>query len=874
MARELPTGTVTFLFTDMEGSTRLLQSLGEAYEGILDEHHRLLRDAFAAHGGIEVSTEGDAFFVVFTAAGIAVAGAAAAQRALAQHSWDERVDVRVRMGLHSGNGVLLGDDYVGLDVHRAARITSAAHGGQILVSEATRVLAEPALEGRLHFEDLGVHVLRDLEQPEHVYQVAGDGLESRFPAVRSLSPRPTNVPKALTSFVSRDRELGEITNLVRLNRVVTLTGPGGAGKSRLALEFASHALEEFPDGTYFVALSSVGDPGLVASTIAETLGIREEGTRPVEDSLAALLQDKEMLLVLDNFEHLLPAAVYVATLAAATKLRLVVTSRAPLRISGEQEFPVPPMSLPDPERLPEAGRLLDYESLELFARRARAVNPSFELNAANARAVVEICRRCDGLPLAIELAAARTRMLSPNDIAARLGAGLDVLGGGARNLPPRQQSLRNAIAWSYDLLDDRLRTFFGALSVFSGGCTIEAAERVCNSDDDGRLDTLDALTALTDHSLVRCARSNLDQTRFHMLETIHEFAAEMLAPDERATLQRRHALYFVDLGASMGTRFTEDPDLAEVAETEHDNLRAALRWSLEGGEAAAGLRLGAALWRFWMLKSHLAEGRRWLTDLLALPAATELGPERARALLALGSVTYWQNDFRSTRRYYDESLRVFTELGDELGMAQAVYNAAFPSLLDGDFETARRAFRRSRELAKHQGDDLGVANTSWGLALVALKERDLDAATRLGEEARDAFVSLGNWFGLTQARFIFFQVARFRRDQERARRLVVEMLDDMSEHKDLASISWVLQTMAAVEVAHGHAERAVTLAGAADVFAERYGGGPPPPLVELEDPRALVAGALSTEDVERLWRAGRAMSSDEALAYARKDPSA
>jgi hypothetical protein len=532
------------------------------------------------------------------------------------------------------------------------------------------------------------------------------------------------------------------------------------------------------------------------------------------------------------------------------------------------------MTLPDPERLPEVRRLLDYESLDLFVRRARAVNPSFELTAANAQSVVEICRRCDGLPLAIELAAARTRMLSPNDIAARLGAGLDVLAGGARNLPARQQTLRNAIAWSYDLLDEPLRTFFRALSVFSGGCTIEAADRVCGTDGDGRLDSLDALTALTDHSLVRCLRSSLDETRFRMLETIHEFAAEMLAPEERAVLERRHALYFVNLGASMGTRFTEDPALAERAEIEHDNLRAALRWSLESAEAQAGLRLGAALWRFWMLKSHLAEGRRWLTDLLALPEAAGLGPERARALLALGSVTYWQNDFPSTKRHYKESLRVFTALGDEPGMAQATYHVAFPSLLEGDLDAARRSFRRSRELSRQQGDDLGVANTSWGLALVALKERDWDAATRLGREARDAFVSLGDWFGKTQARFIFFQVARFTGANEEARRLVVEMLDDMSEHKDLASISWVLQTMAAVEIAQGRVDRAVTLAGAADVFAERYGGGPPPPLVELYDPRELLTESLSAGDVETLWRVGRAMSSDEALAYARKDPSA
>lgn len=872
----LPTGTVTFVFTDIEGSTRLVKELGDRFPAVLDDHHRLLREIFARHGGTEVSTEGDAFFVAFTSSAEASAAAVAAQRALFTHTWEGGVAIRVRMGIHTGEGLLVGDNYGGIDVHRAARISSVGHGGQIVLSETTRALIEPGLPDDVRIKDLGEHGLKDLDRREHIYQLCIDGLPSDFPPLRSLEARPNNLPVTLTSFIPRDEEVMEITRLLDGNRLVTLTGPGGTGKTRLGLEVASRSLVDFRDGVFVALLASVTDPDLVASSIAEALGVREQGTTPISTLLKDSLSSKKLLLLLDNFEQVVSAGPFVTEiLAAAPGVKALVTSRAALRVSGEQEYPVPPMTAPDPERVSSPAGLTGYEAVELFVQRAQAVKPDFGLSEANAHTVAEICWRLDGLPLAIELAAARIRVLKPSDMVKRLDRSLSLLAGGARDLPARQRTLRGAIAWSHELLDEPTRGLFGRLGVFMGGWTLEAAEEICNPGDELGVDTFDALEALVENSLVRRFETDEGDTRFRMLETIREFAVEAVeAAGDDVMVRGRHAEFYRSFVVEGSPDLTSSTDTANLFEVEHGNLRAALGWAIANGDAGLALEMGSAMWRFWMLRSHLAEGERWMGDILSMPRAPARDGLRAKGLMALGSVKYWQNDFVATRRYYEEGLEILRELDDKPGIAEAVYNLAFVYLIDRDSAGARSRYEESRRLAQELGDEQGLANTAWGLAMTAIHERNWEAAQRFGEETEARFTKLDDWFGISLAHFVFFQIARYRGDYEEADRLTRAYLDRTTAMDDVVSAFTMMDMYVILAMERGDHERAVRLGGAAQALREIYGGGSPPPLVDVEDPRERARGILSDERIHDLWAEGLAMSMDEAIAYARKDPEA
>jgi predicted ATPase/class 3 adenylate cyclase len=870
----LPTGTVTFVFTDIEGSTQLVNELGDRFPAVLDEHHRILRKVFAGNRGVEVSTEGDAFFVIFTSAPDAVAAAVDAQRALAGHDWGHGIDVRVRMGMHTGEGSLVGDNYGGIDVHRAARISSVGHGGQIVLSETTRTLVEPTLPDDVRIKDLGEHALKDLDRREHLYQLCIDGLPSDFPALRSLQARPNNLPVTLTPFIPRDEEVVEVIRLLGSNRLVTLTGPGGTGKTRLGIEVATRSLVDFRDGVFVVLLASVTDPDLVASSIAEALGVREQGMTPISTLLKDFLRPKKLLLLLDNFEQLVSAGGSVTEiLAAAPGVKTVVTSRAALRVSGEQEYPVPPMTAPNPERVSSPESLSGYEAVELFVQRAGAVKPDFVLSHENARSVAEICWRLDGLPLAIELAAARIRLLKPDDIVRRLDRSLSLLAGGARDLPARQRTLRGAIDWSYDLLDESMQAFFRRLGVFMGGFSFRAADEICNPGGELGVDSLDALEALVENSLVKHFETDDRDTRFRMLETIREFAVEALEAvgDDAGTLGR-HADFYRSMVVEGSRRLTSSTETANLFEAEHGNLRAALGWSIANEEAAFALEMGSAMWRFWMLRSHLAEGERWLSEILSMPGAAERDALRAKGVLALGSVKYWQNDFVATRRHYEEGLEILRELNDKPGIAEALYNLAFIYLIERDAAGARSRYEESRRLAQELGDEKGLADTAWGLAMTAIHERDWEAAQRFGRETEARFTKLDDWFGISLAQFVFFQIARYKGDYDEAERLIRKYLDQTTAMDDMVYTFTVMDMYVVVAMGRGDHERAVRLGGAAQTLREVYGGGSPPPLVDVADPRQKARGSLSDERIHELWAEGLAMSADEALAYARKDP--
>jgi len=469
--RDLLTGTVTFLFTDMEGSTRLLERLGKQYRDVQHRHNSIIREAIAEGDGREVSTEGDSFFAVFPAPSGAVRAAVRAQRELAAAPWPDGVVIRVRMGLHTGEGIVGGDNYLGLDVNRGARIAAAAHGGQVLLSDATRGLVERSLPAATRFRDLGQHRLKDLAQPERLYQVVIEGLEQEFPPLRTMDARPNNLPAQLTRFIGRNYEISRVRELLARNRLVTLTGPGGTGKTRVALPVAGEALTDFRDGAFFVDLSSVTDAELVAPETAAALGMPEQPGHPFLDTLRDHLRLRNLLLVLDNLEQVVNAAsgFVEPLLRAAPEVKVLVTSRVPLHLYGEQEFPVPPLALPDPQHLPDVDSLARFEAVALFADRAAAGKPDFRVTAENARTVAKITARLDGLPLAIELAASRVKLLSPKQLLPRLEQRLPLLTARDRNVPERQRTLRRTIEWSYELLDEAEQRMFSRLSVFAGG---------------------------------------------------------------------------------------------------------------------------------------------------------------------------------------------------------------------------------------------------------------------------------------------------------------------------------------------------------------------------------------------------------------------
>ncbi|HJR79510.1 MAG TPA: adenylate/guanylate cyclase domain-containing protein, partial [Anaerolineales bacterium] len=658
--QRLPLGTVTFLFTDIEGSTRLLQQLGDTYATLIAAHDQLLREIWQRHQGSVVGTQGDSFFVAFSRAVDAIQAAVQAQHALAAHPWPDGVRVRVRMGLHTGEPqISASENYVGIDIHRAARIAAAGHGGQVLISQTTYDLVEKELPEGVTLRDLGEHSLKDLRRSKHLYQLVIPGLPADFPPLKSLGSFPNNLPSQVTSFIGRSREIGEVKQLLSEGRLVTLTGPGGSGKTRLGLQVAGETLGQFPGGVFFVALAPINDPGLVVSTIAQSLGIAETAGRTLLDSLKDYLQSKSLLLLLDNFEQVIAAAPLVAELlASCSELKILVTSREALRISGERTYPVPPLSLPDLSQLPSVESLSQYAAVQLFLQRAQAVKPGFTITSETAPIIVEICYRLDGLPLAIELAAARIKLLPPQAMLARLENRLEFLTGGARDLPARQQTLRSAIAWSYSMLDESEQGLFRRLSVFVNGCTVNAVEAVAGQDP-VEVSVLDRLGSLLDKSLLREVEAKNGEARFVMLELLREFGLEQLeAGGEEETIRYRHANFFLTLAeqAEASLEGQEQVRWMDRMEQEHDNLRAALEWSKTAGEAQElCLRLAGTLGYFWEVRGHFSEGRERLSAILSTEIAQGQTAARARLLARAAELAYRQSDYPATISFAEES---------------------------------------------------------------------------------------------------------------------------------------------------------------------------------------------------------------------------
>lgn len=872
----MPTGTVTFLFSDIEGSTRLLGQLDERYPPLLETHQRLLRGAFEAGEGREVSTEGDSMFFVFPSAPQAVAAAVEAQRALRTHDWPEDGVIRVRIGLHTGEGILGGDNYVGIDLHLAARIMAAGHGGQVLMSDATRGVVEQSLPDGMTLRDLGKQRLKDLADPVQLFQVVADGLEADFPPPRTLE-RTTNLPPQLTSFVGRRQQIEEIKERLAGTRLLTLTGPGGTGKTRLSIQVASEVLDDLEDGAFFVALAPITDPVLVVPSIAKALGLREEAHRTTIETVSDYLEEKHLLLVLDNFEQVLEAAPRVGELlTAAEGLKVLATSREALQLHGEKEYLVPPLGLPDVEHLPPLEALSQYESVALFIDRAAAVKPGFTVTNENAPAIAEICARLDGLPLAIELAAARVKVLTPQAILKRLGSRLTLLAGGARDLPTRQQTLRDAIDWSYDLLEEQERTFFARLSVFVGGFTLDSAEAVCHSDGDLALDTLEGVASLTNKSLLRQMDTGAAESRFFMLETLREYASERLAeaPDA-GEIARRHAGFFLSLAEQAEPELLgpQQAGWLDTLEQEHDNLRAAIAWAAAHEEVETALLLSGALWRFWQIRGHLREAAARLHEVLALPLAAEHPEAKAKALEAAGGIFYWMADWENTQRYYSECLELRKQLGDRKGLAEALYNLSFiysiPSPPQRDLERGRKLLEEAVQLYREIGDERGEGKVLWAISSIHEVSNDWQLSSDSAGKALELFRKVDDRFSAGWALHSIGLAAVGLGDLERAQSALAEALELFTAAGDLTGIALVLNDVSILEFVRGQWERSVRLLGAA-LQAERESGlglvssyGEYLPwTVELR------SSGVEHPEYERLLAEGEAMSIEEAVSYA------
>jgi len=776
---ELSAGTLTLLFTDIEGSPRMHPQLGERYASIPEECRTLLRTVFLQYHGHEVDSQGDAFLVAFSQANGAISAAVAAQYALAAHPWPRDMVVHVRMGLHSGEPQLSSKGYVGLDVHHAARIMSAGHGEQVLLSQTTRDLAEHDLPSGVSLRDLGAHRLKDLQHPSYLFQLVIAGLPADFPPLKTLDMCPHNLPVQPTPLIGREKEVALIQKLLDREevRLLTLTGAGGTGKTRLGLQVAAELSDRFADGVFFVNLAPLSDPAMVVPIIAQALDLKETGEQPLLDLLKAYLRDKQLLLLLDNFEQVLDAGVQVADLlSTCSQLKVLVTSRETLHMQAEYEFGVPPLALPDLKHLPGLAELSQYEAVMLFLERSRAIKHDFVLTSTNARAIAEICIRLDGLPLAIELAAARIKLLPPQALLARLSSRLAVLTGARRDVPVRQQTLRNTIQWSYGLLNAAEQRLFRLFSVFVGGCQLSAVEAVCEAMGHEEGKEFEEIVSLIDKSLLQQSEQEGEEPRLVMLETIREYGLEALAACGKLEATRHaHAAYYLSMAEAAEPELVGPQQVLwmERLEREYGNLGAALQWALEQeyDSQEVALRLCGALREFWVLRGHLTEEKQLLARALvrsqeettpayrkALQAAVDIAyllgdHERcetesrkrltlcercsdkrgeAQSLALLGRLARMEGKYSAALSLLEEALARYHEVGDQQDVLWLQLLLAGVMEEQGEYTQAYALHEKNLILARERKDIIGVAWTLAGLAEIRLLwQRDTDTARLL-----------------------------------------------------------------------------------------------------------------------------------------------
>ena len=914
---ELPTGTVTFLFTDVEGSTRLLEQHPEAYRDAIGGHHSILHKAVEDSGGTVFKTVGDGIYAVFSLASGAVSAALGAQLQLTTTSWGEIGRLKVRMGVHTGETERQDNDYFGAALHRCVRLTNAAHGGQIVLSSTTADLVRPTLPAKAQLRDLGVVQLRDISRPERVFQLLASGLPSDFPPLRTAGVVRGNLPAEPTPFIGREHEIEAAMSLLQRpeTRLLTLSGPGGIGKTRLALRVAAEALDMYADGTFYVELAPIASAELVMPTIAKVVGVPESVNRPVLETLKVHLKDKELLLLLDNLEHVIGAGGRIADLlSACPNVKALVTSREALRVRGERQLLVPPLDLPDLADLDSAEQLRRCEAVRLFVERAQATKIDFMLSDRNAHAVAEICRCLDGLPLAIELAAARINVFSPQAMLARLERRLALLVGGPRDLPERQQTLRQAMAWSYDLLSRDEQTVYRRMAVFAGGCTLAAGEAVLGGTarkGAAGLEVLPAMVSLVDKSLLRRIEAS-EEPRFEMLQTVREYALEQLAETEEAhALRLQHAEYYLVLAeqAEPGLIGASQASWLDRLAVERDNLRAALRSFTDAGHVDGGLRLASALRRFWRARGYISEGREWLTQLLSMPAPAANGASRAKALHAAGWLAREQGDYADARGQIQESLAIFRDLSDARGIGWALVDLGFITRYEGNYDAAKSLLEESVRLLREAEEVEGLAAALGNLGLVARDQGDAEAAEVRLAESLALWQKLGDRVGYGWALTALGMVARSRGHQDVARQRFQESLTvwrelndrqntanllsslaglacDEGEYRvarahlseslsilvefgDRRGIAFVLEGFASLAAAEGQPSRAICLQAAAAALRNAI-GAPAPPGWRADVQRSVerATTAMAPEARAAAFARGQAMGLHDAVAFA------
>ena len=904
----LPAGTVSFLFTDIEGSTRLLEQHPQEMGAAMSRHHDLLRDAVEANSGIVFETLGDGVYASFARAGDGVRAAIAGQRAIGAEDWGEVGEIRVRMGLHTGDVQVRGEHYFGPALFRCARLMAIGHGGQVLLSRATHDLVDEGLPSGVGLRALGTHRLKDLAEPTEIYQLVHPDLPAEFPPLKSLDVLANNLPTQTTRFIGRQREVAAVRDLAAAQRLLTLSGTGGAGKTRLALQVAADLVDNFKDGVWLVEIGPIADPALVPQAVASALSVREEPGRSPLSALVEFVRSRHLLLLLDSCEHVVQACAELANtlLRAAPELHILVTSREVLGINGETTWRVPSLSLP-PKPPPPPESLDQYEAVGLFVERATAANTNFRLTPQNATAVMEICARLDGIPLAIELAAARVRMLSVDQIASRLDDRFRLLTGGSRAALPRQRTLRALVDWSYGLLQETERMLFRRLSIFAGGWTLEAAETICGGDGLPSYDVLDLLMQLVDKSLV-IADEQAGQERYRTLETIREYARERLAEaGETRAVQERHHDWFMGLAEQAAPEGYDTQGLASAGH-EYDNLRAALRWAIDSGESERALRLAGGLWSFWSVRGLYTEGRAWLREVLALDGgATGRGTvARARALQAAGHLANCQGDYSAAADLLEESRSISEELDDQTALGASLHLLGNLAIGQGELEQAGELFTQARELNRRSGNRAAEILNMLQLAEVSFQKGDTAQSHALGEEVLKTSRERAQQWGVARSLYVLGRVAASERDFARSASLHLQSLaiqqelgDQQGQVRTLAALARVAREQGDGQLARGRyldslrvaresyelleiarsleglaelyaaiePERALRLAGAAGAMRKTIGAEPyAEELRRLNAWQQPVYLALGEKRCAEARAAGRGMSLDQAIA--------
>ena len=860
----LPSGTVTFLFTDIEGSTRLARSLSAtSWADLLDRHDRLADGIVGEHTGVVVKHEGDGTFAAFGAPADALAAAAEISAAVSGEAWPDGARIRLRMGLHTGEGRLTQDgaDYVGIDVHYAARLTAAGNGGQVLVSDSTLGAVDGVVPAGATLVHEGRRRLKDFDEPRPVHRLVIPGAADDNRPLRTLAG--TDMPEVLTSFVGRSAEVAEVASFVESARVVTLTGAGGSGKTRLALSVAAAVRSGYDDGVVFVDLAPVRDPAIVAGAIATAVGVSDVTDRPILDALLEVLAERRSLLVVDNVEQLLPSA---ATLIAeivrrAPRVHLLVTSREALRIAGEQEYPVPPLDAPDAERL--------------FTARAALVRPDFAPTEDDLAAIRAIAARVGGLPLAIELAAARVRLFSPTVILDRLGQSLDLLSAGSRDAPERHRTLRATIAWSHDLLSPVEQWMFRRLAVLVGEWTPETAAAIAAEATAPDPGFFDGLASLVDKGFLRSLATSSGDLRFGWHVFMREYATERLAESgERPGCARRHAETFRDLAVSFGPHLVEAgaKRYIEIIDSSIHDLRQAMTWSLETGDVEVGLRIIGSTWRWWQLRLNLREGRDWASRLLAHPEAAGDSIGRLEALAAAGGLAYWAMDYPATRALYVERLALAERIGDLRMLAEAHFDLSFVGMVERNLELLRTEAQAAVAGFESIGDRVGLVRARQTLVLGHYLAGDDEAARELEEANLAEFRASQSWYRLADSLMLLGAIHRHRGDPVAALASAREGLRTTPERIGGSTIG-ALGVIAVVEAESGDAEVGARLAGAIRAIRSVTGEAlASVSVLHLPEPEDAVRARLGPELAERLMAEGESLAPEEAIRLALGTP--